>query len=51
MAATPTAVNVFIQTRALGVFARGGARTVALTTALACATLSTVAILLTRAVS
>ncbi len=51
LAATPTAVNVFIQTRALGVFARGGARTVALTTAAACVTLSAVAILLTRGVS
>jgi predicted permease len=47
LAATPTAVNVFIQTRALGVFARGGARTVALTTAAACVTLSLTAILLT----
>lgn len=51
LAATPTAVNVFIQTRALGVFARGAARTVALTTALAVVTLSVVAILLTRGVS
>lgn len=51
LAATPTAVNVFIQTRALGVFARGGARTVALTTAAACVTLSAVAIMLTSTVS
>ncbi|WP_421737110.1 AEC family transporter [Caulobacter sp.] len=51
LAATPTAVNVFIQTRALGVFARGGARTVALTTAAACVTLSAVAIMLTQGVS
>ncbi|PTS84568.1 MULTISPECIES: AEC family transporter [unclassified Caulobacter] len=51
LAATPTAVNVFIQTRTLGVFERGAARTVALTTALACITLSGVAMLLTRAVS
>lgn len=51
LAATPTAVNVFIQTRALGVFARGGARIVALTTALAGVTLSIVAILLTATVS
>ncbi|WP_419320845.1 AEC family transporter [Caulobacter sp. ErkDOM-E] len=51
LAATPTAVNVFIQTRSLGVFARGAARTVALTTALAVITLSAVAILLTQGVS
>jgi len=51
LAATPTAVNVFIQTRTLGVFERGAARTVALTTALACLTLSGVAMLLTQAVS
>jgi len=51
LAATPTAVNVFIQTRTLGVFARGGARTVALTTAAACVTLSAVAMLLTAGVS
>ena len=44
LAATPTAVNVFIQTRAYGVFSRGGARTVALTTAIACVTLSAVAV-------
>lgn len=51
LAATPTAVNVFIQTRALDVFARGAARTVALTTALAVLTLSAAAILLTSSVS
>jgi predicted permease len=50
LAATPTAVNVFIQTRTLGVFARGGARTVALTTALSALTLSIVALLLTATV-
>jgi predicted permease len=49
LAATPTAVNVFIQTRVLGVFAAGAAKTVALTTALAALTLSVVAIALTRA--
>ena len=47
LAATPTAVNVFIQTRSLGVFASGGARTVVLTTAAACLTLSVVSMLLT----
>jgi predicted permease len=46
LAAAPTAVNVFIQTRAYGVFARGAARTVALTTALSLATLAVVALLL-----
>ncbi|WP_425994156.1 AEC family transporter [Caulobacter sp. DWR1-3-2b1] len=51
LAATPTAVNVFIQTRALGVFARGAARTVALTTAAAVVTLSGAAILLTSSVN
>ncbi|ALL12784.1 AEC family transporter [Caulobacter henricii] len=51
LAATPTAVNVFIQTRALDVFARGAARTVALTTALAVVSLSIVAMLLTWGVS
>jgi len=45
LAAAPTAVNVFIQTRAYGVFARGAARTVALTTALSLATLALVALL------
>ncbi|MFT4253592.1 MAG: AEC family transporter [Caulobacter sp.] len=44
LAATPTAVNVFIQTRAYNVFARGGARVVALTTVTACLTLSAVAV-------
>ncbi|PXA78026.1 transporter, partial [Caulobacter sp. D4A] len=44
LAATPTAVNVFIQTRAYNVFARGGARVVALTTVAACLTLSAVAV-------
>jgi malonate transporter len=47
LAAAPTAVNVFIQTRAYGVFARGAARAVALTTAASALTLSIVAILLT----
>ena len=51
LAATPTAVNVFVQTKVLGVFARGGARTAALTTALAGLTLSVAAILLTLTVS
>ena len=46
LAAAPTAVNVFIQTRAYGVFARGAARTVALTTALAALTLAAAALLL-----
>lgn len=46
LAAAPTAVNVFIQTRAYGVFARGAARTVALTTALALVTLAVAALLL-----
>lgn len=44
LAATPTAVNVFIQTRAYGVFARGGARIVALTTAIACLSLPAAAV-------
>ncbi|MBI1685703.1 AEC family transporter [Caulobacter hibisci] len=44
LAATPTAVNVFIQTRAYAVFARGGARIVALTTVIACVTLSATAV-------
>jgi len=48
MAAAPTAVNVFIQTKAHSVFERGGARTVALTTAVSCLTLSAVAVLLAR---
>lgn len=46
LAAAPTAVNVFIQTRAYGVFARGAARTVALTTALSLVTLTLAALLL-----
>jgi len=46
LAAAPTAVNVFIQTRAYGVFARGAARTVALTTALSLLTLALAALLL-----
>lgn len=51
VAAAPTAVNVFIQTRAYGVWPRGAARTVALTTAISIASLSLVAILLTAGVS
>ena len=47
LSAAPTAVNVFIQTRAYGVWPRGAARAVALTTALSVVTLSVVAILLT----
>jgi len=47
LAATPTAVNVFIQTRASGVFARGAARIVALTTAAAVLTLTLLAAALT----
>ncbi|WP_414646940.1 AEC family transporter [Caulobacter sp.] len=46
LAAAPTAVNVFIQTRAYGVFARGAARTVALTTAVSLITLALAALLL-----
>lgn len=49
LAAAPTAVNVFIQTRAYGVFARGAARTVALTTALSALTLAAAALLLRSA--
>ena len=48
LAATPTAVNVFIQTKAYSVFERGGARIVALTTAVSCVSLSVVAVLLER---
>ena len=48
LAATPTAVNVFIQTKAYSVFERGGARIVALTTAVSCVSLSAIAILLER---
>lgn len=51
LAAAPTAVNVFIQTRAYGVWPRGAARIVALTTALSAVTLSVVALLLTARVS
>ena len=47
LAAAPTAVNVFIQTRAYGVWPRGAARIVALTTAISAITLSVVALLLT----
>ena len=47
----PTAVNVFIQTRAYGVWPRGAARIVALTTAVSIVSLSLVAILLTARVS
>ena len=48
LAATPTAVNVFIQTKAYSVFERGGARIVALTTAISCVSLSVIAVLLER---
>lgn len=48
LAATPTAVNVFIQTKAYSVFERGGARIVALTTAVSCISLSVIAVLLER---
>ncbi|CAN5290950.1 AEC family transporter [soil metagenome] len=48
LAATPTAVNVFIQTKAYSVFERGGARIVALTTAVSCVSLSVIAVLLER---
>lgn len=51
LAAAPTAVNVFIQTRAYGVWPRGAARIVALTTAASVITLSVAAILLTARVS
>ncbi|PZR33814.1 AEC family transporter [Caulobacter segnis] len=46
LAAAPTAVSVFIQTRTYDVFARGAARTVALTTAAAMATLAVAVLLL-----
>lgn len=46
LAAAPTAVNVFIQTRAYDVFPRGAARIVALTTALSMVTLALAALLL-----
>lgn len=45
LAAAPTAVNVFIQTRTYGVWPRGAARTVAVTTALSAITLALVALL------
>jgi len=51
LAAAPTAVNVFIQTRTYGVWPRGAARIVALTTAASAITLSVVALLLTARVS
>lgn len=51
LAAAPTAVNVFIQTRAYGVWPRGAARIVALTTAASALTLAVAAILLTSRVS
>ncbi|WP_297506968.1 AEC family transporter [uncultured Caulobacter sp.] len=46
LAAAPTAVNVFIQTRAYGVWPRGAARAVAVTTAAAAVTLAAIALLL-----
>lgn len=46
LAAAPTAVSAFIQTRAYGVFARGAARAVALTTAAALLTLAFTVLLL-----
>lgn len=46
LAAAPTAVSAFIQTRAYGVFARGAARTVALTTAASLLTLAFTVLLL-----
>lgn len=46
LAAAPTAVNVFIQTRAYAVFPRGAARAVALSTALSALTLALAALLL-----
>jgi malonate transporter and related proteins len=46
LAAAPTAVNVFIQTRTYGVWPRGAARIVALTTAASAITLAIVALLL-----
>ena len=49
VAAAPTAVNVFIQTRAYDVFPRGAARAVALSTALSALTLALVALLLSPA--
>lgn len=46
LAAAPTAVSAFIQTRAYGVFPRGAARIVALTTALSAITLAVAALVL-----
>lgn len=51
LAAAPTAVSVFIQTRAYDVFARGAARTVALTTAAALLTLALAVLLLVPTVT
>lgn len=51
LAAAPTAVNVFIQTRTYGVWPRGAARIVSLTTAASAISLSVVALLLTARVS
>lgn len=48
IAASPTAVAVFIQTRHYGVYALNGARAVAITTAASVVTLTALAILLTR---
>ena len=48
LAAAPTAVNVFIQTRAYGVWPRGAARAVALTTAVSAVTLAVAALVLRR---
>ena len=49
LAAAPTAVNVFIQTRTYGVWPRGAARIVALTTAASALTLALAALLLKAA--
>lgn len=46
LAAAPTAVNVFIQTRTYGVWPRGAARAVAVTTALSAVTLALAALML-----
>ena len=43
LAACPTAVNVFIQTRAYGVYADGAAKIVAVTTAVSCVSLTVLA--------
>lgn len=45
LAAAPTAVNVFIQTRTYGIWQRGAARAVAMTTAVSAVTLALVALL------